>query len=165
MILLVFSACNNQFDRAPGTLYEEIPDALRGNYFSVNKSKKDTFKFEINDRYIIGKNEGKNEDTLDIHKDFEFSSFDKYLFFSVIDDDKIFQISKVKMKKNYFEMSSIFAENPNDNKNLSEYFAYKQIPQIGGDTLTIYQMDENALLKYFKKHVKKKNTIKVYKEK
>ena len=163
LILMGLSSCNSQFDRVPGVIYEEIPGGITGNYLMFsNKKRSDTARIEITKKYIISKETNKKTDTLEVHKNFEFSSFDKYLFLSLTEDEKVYQISKIDLKKNHIEMKSVFVENVSDKNKLSKYFKYTQEVR-NGDTITIYQMNEKALLKYFKKHVKRKNAQKIYK--
>jgi hypothetical protein len=166
IFVAALSSCSMaKLDKYPGAKLDSIPAEFRGNfYFKLGKNSKDP-KDSI---YIIvtkhgwKQHENKRIDEYKLSNDVVFSKVGEYFVMSNKDDNfkKYWNSWIILPKKNNFEIYPVVSVNhPNDDK-LSKYLTRK-IEVAGKDSISIYEMNDDAFVKYFVKEIKGNKTFEI----
>ena len=170
IISLFFLAAVNscsmaKLDKFPGAKLDSIPAEFRGHfYFKLGKNSKDP-KDSI---YIVitkhgwKQHENKRTDEYKLSKDVVFSQVGKYFVMSNKDENtqSYWNSWIILPKKNNFEIYPVISINQPTNDNLSKYLTRK-IEVVGKDSISFYEMNDEAFVKYFEKEIKGSKTFEI----
>jgi hypothetical protein len=166
IIVTAISSCSMaKLDKYPGVKLDSIPAEFRGHfYFKLGKNSHDPKDsiFIIVTKHGWKQHENKRVDEYKLSNDVVFSKVGEYFVVSNRDDNfkKYWNSWIILPKKNNFEIYPMVSVNQAANDKLSKYLTRK-IEVIGKDSISVYEMNDEALVKYFEKEIKGNKTFEI----
>ena len=165
--LIASSSCSMaKLDKYPGAKLDSIPTEFRGHfYFKLGKNSKDPKDsvYIVVTKHGWKQYENKRTDEYKLSNSVVFSKVGEYFVMSNEDENtkkKYWNSWIILPKKNNFEIYPIVSVNHPNNDKLSKYLTRK-IDVVGKDSVSFYEMNDDAFVKFFEKEIKGNKTFEV----
>lgn len=162
-ILLLSSCGYAEFDRFPGERLTEVPDKFIADFLldeSKNYSTDDEFKIEMRKQGFSLTHEGKREDYTLNDTNIVLSQYGNAYFVSIREAEPAPHFSVLfieRRNKNYLELKPVMAKNEAEmERRATEFFGQPTLAEKEGwSTKKIFTMNEDKLLAYYEKYMRK----------
>lgn len=168
VLAVAATACNfARFDRVPGTAIEQIPEELQGTYYAKESKKfkrPDTVYLVLKDKSFIYQ-EGSNKKEYPVNGEFITTAYSKYFFLSSRDTDikNSYFVYVVEKNKKGLELRPVVTGFRKNEDLLSNFMTFNEV--MGSDSVAIrtYAMDEEKLVQYYEKHLRREDGLELIK--